>query len=881
MRKWLLISTAIVSVSIAPTPADAAPLIGAVSALATWFGGLSILAQAAIRIGAGVLISALLQSRQQVPDQPSLKRELPLPTSTPAKRTVFGHCKMTGTPLVWRVDGGGLYGCILFNSEPSAGTNLKITVDGRESAFALRTSGTEIDPQPGGENKLFDFSSDGELVKIKESFPDWDANEAQFVAWLGLGDQTSPPDTILAEMSSHFAATDGFTGWTVLWVRMSAGGSESKRPRRWPNVPPQITLEMDWTRTWDPDDEAQDPDDPDTWDFGENQTRNLLHAVRFNPIRRYDGENLLTETFTGALALADEDVVKWYASQDAGETVTEKRYRVAGVIDWSKGELKDLLQPMVDAGGGVLSISEGRMAYIPGEYQASVYTMTDVLRDQQIDFDRYGSRREVPYALKATWTAEERQYETAELAPWLVPNGSPNTDDVESVAYPMVPSGTQAQRLIKREAIRRGLQKKLSCTLPPSAAKLVAGSTVTGNCPAPFTRLNGEWRVEEAHPAAWLMDRDSGKVAIHVPVVMSEYSQDIEAWDPETDEREILTADLVSSANTLGTVENLVAYTVEVDSGGAVVLMIEYSFDAETDFVVNEYIVEWKLSEDDDYTNRQLLLPENVNASGKMTGSFGPVTFGVSYDLRAVADGPTSFGLYSYALGIIAGLEVSGASATAGTNAGTLTVDFTAPDSGYFEGVRLYRAAVGQPFSSAVQVGADVEVAAGAAHSIEFGDPNPGNLYADGGFDASGSHTMTGGWSVTGGVAAHSNPGAAGTITQAIAELTAGDTYRFSVTVGGTDTGVVGNFRLVGTTDVDGDNLDSTGMHRQDLVAPAGVTDAGLWAADNKALSVDLLVIHGVDSDDIPLGAADFWIVPYAATGTNGTPTALGTKTIT
>lgn len=877
MRKWLLITTAIVGVTFAPDQAQAGPVVAAVGAVSTWWASLAPLAQAAIQLGAGLLISAL--TRPKLPDQPSLKREFEVPSSRPAKRYNYGRFPAAGTPAPWRVERGILYGCLILNSRPSDGSNFSMTVDGRECVFT-NAAGTEL-PDPGDWGDLTDFTSDGMRVKITESFPDWSTDEDFLMAWLGLGDQSGPPDRLVTEVPHYFAATDAWEGCTVLWVRMSAGNSEN-RPKRWPNLPPRFEVEMDWSLVWDPDDVSQDRDDPDTWTYSDNQARCLLDAVRQNPVRTYSDNQLYLDTFTDAVAVADEQVLKYYETQDEGSDVFEARYRVAGAIDWTKGELLDLIQPLAMAGAGQLAQSGGRLLYIAGEAQNPVYTETDILSDQTVDHQRYGGRRDVPNAIKGAWFSEERNFETAETDPFTVSDGSPFADDVEELPLSLVPSGTQAQRITKIEAGRRAHQRTLSCVLPPRAMQLVPGSVVTLNLPSPWTRLNGDWIVESMDPGVWLSDDlEEGKVAMRVPVTLREYDgAAIHAWTPATDEQEILVQDLSDSPAALGTVTNLAATTVEVDTGGAFVTMIEYSFDAITDYVVDEYHAEWR-EDGGEFGNRVVLSPSNEKADGKIYGQFGPVTFDQSYDLGVRALGPTSAGLWSYALGIIAGLEVSSASATAGTNTGTVTVDFTAPDSDYFEGVRLYRNTTGQPFSTAVQVGDDMPCAKNTAHSIEFGDPAPGNLYSDGGFDASGSHTMTGGWSVASSAATHSNPGASGTITQTIAELSAGDTYRFSTSVASTDGASTGHVQLIGSTTVNGDNLGSTGLIRQDLVAPAGVTDAGIYAETDKALSVSMLVIHEVDADDIPLGTADFWIVPYSNTGTNGTPTSLGSLTVT
>lgn len=726
MRKWLMTSTAVAWALFAGGPVSAEPVtiaalmsqgVGFFSAVAATSGAF---AASVLQIGASALLTAGINAIfAKTPSTPELKREFPARTSLPGKRYVYGRTRMTGTPVPWRVQGGVLVGCILFNSRPSAGGNVRITIDGRRCEFVNRGDATPL-TDPADWNELYDFTSQGQLVRIMEKFPDWDEDEEQFFCWLGLGDQTAPPDRVLSSLSDDFEATDGWQGQTVLWVWMSAGGSEEKRPKRWPNPEPQVEVEMDWSKVWDSTDPAQDADDPDTWTYSDNQGRCLLDAVRQNPVRAYDTDQLLLETFTDGVTLADEQVLRYHDTQTAGSNVYEPRYRVAGVIDWSKGELLDLIQPLANAGAGRLAVVGGRLSYVPGAYQAPVYEMTDILEEDGIEFQRLGSRRDVPHALKGTWTSEEQEYETAELAPWLVPGGSARIDDVEDLPLPMIPSGTQCQRVTSIEAQRRAAQKELKCTLPPSAAKLIPGSTLVGNLPAPFTRLNGGWQVQEANPGVWLADGEDGQLAFRVPVSLRQESASIYAWTPSTDERQLITEDLTEETVFTGTVSGLVAQTVEVNTGGAVVLMIEFEFDPVSGYVIDEYEVSWREAG----TTKFIPLPDipsnAIDDDGNVSGRFGPVAFDQVYDLGVRAIGPTSDGAWSYVTGIVAGIAFSSVSAVLGASTGELDVTATAPDSGYFWGIRLYRADVGDSFNEAVRVDGSTAPSPGETFTLTF-----------------------------------------------------------------------------------------------------------------------------------------------------------------
>lgn len=886
MRKWLLVSVSVIGLLGAPEPAQAEPITTVAALMANGVGFWSAVtatygafATAALQIGASVVLSTVGAAlTRQMPSTPELKREFPVRTSLPGKRYVYGRTRMTGTPVPWRVQGGVLVGCLLFNSRPSEGGNVRITIDGRRCEFVNRGDATPL-TDPNDWNELYDFSSQGQLVRIMEKFPDWDEDEEQFFCWLGLGDQTGPPDRVLSSLSDKFEATDGWQGQTVLWVWMSAGGSEEKRPKRWPNPEPVVEVEMDWSKVWDPDDVAQDKDDPDTWTYSDNQARCLLDAVRQNPLRAYASEQLIEESFTDAVALADEDVLKWYETQAAGSNVYEKRYRVAGVIDWSKGELLDLVQPLADAGAGKLAVVGGKLAYIPGAYQTPVYTMTDILEDAGIDFQRLGSRRDVPYALKGSWTSEEQEYGTAELLPYLVQNGSSRTDEVEDLALPMVPSGTQCQRVVKIAARRRGAQKRLTCVLPPSAIKLIPGSGVTAALPSPFTRMNGTWQVQEAQPGVWLQDNndgEQGRVAFRVPVTLTEDAPSIYAWDPETEEQQIDTEDLTEESVFTGEVENLVAQTVELNSGGAVVLMIEFEFEPVTGYVIDKYEVSWR----EDGQTKFIPLPDipsnAIDDDGNVSGRFGPVEVDKSYDLGVRAVGPTSDGTWTYALDIIAGFDVTSASASAGP--ARLEVDGTAPDSAIYAGVRLYRAAVGAGYGAAVQVGDDIPTARGAAFSVTFGDATATDLIVGGDFSDAGDWLLGGGWSVSGGVAQHATT-STGSLKQSVT-MTAGEDYRISVDLTTFTGSGAAYFQIFGDSNVDAAFMTGADREFATLTAPSNPSQLRLVAAATRGATFDNMSMVRVAEGSLPGGRADFWLVPYTKTGANGTPVSLGTFTI-
>ena len=515
------------------SPAEAGPLAAAVATFVSWFGTLGFWAQFAVQIGASFLLSALARLLAPKPRVPDQKRELQMPRSRPPKRFVYGRNRTYGSPAPWRVKGDVLYGCIILNSRPSAGGNIDIYFDKRK---VLATTGD-----------AFDFDGDGLILDEIEDFRPIGGAGALVSprVWIGLGDQTTPPKVFTDEAPEIFVTTDGWQGCTVMWVRLVAGASQF-RSDRWRAVPPEIEVEMDWSFVWDPRDTAQDPDDSATWPFSRNQSLVLLDALRENPIRRYPLSQIHLPSFIEAADVADESVLRYYASLDAGEDVFEPRYEANGIIIWTGGELLDQIEPVAEAGAGDIVRIGGRVGYAAGEYRAPMFTVTDFTEEGGIDYQVLRPGRELPVFVKGVYIAPDRDWQEAELTPIEVEGASDTgvgDDAVFEMRMPFVTSPTQAMRVQQITARKFAAQRVLSITLWPEAMDVVAGATISVDLPPGFARLNGDWTVLSANPALWVSEmQEDGtqEIAMRVPVTLRPNPATIYEWSPSTDEQEIL-----------------------------------------------------------------------------------------------------------------------------------------------------------------------------------------------------------------------------------------------------------------------------------------------------------------------------------------------------
>ncbi|WP_428925000.1 hypothetical protein [Marinibacterium sp. SX1] len=638
------------------------PLLGAQVATA--------IATAFVNLATTLVLTSARAALSKRPGREDQARELQRYTGLPQVRHAYGNTEAPGTPApADMVIDGVLYGCWIVNSRPSEGP-FALYLDGRE---------VELSGDP------YDFTEGGGALATNEPFSGY------LRVWIGIGDQTSPPFEITDEAGfidtdreRGFKVTDGWQGRTVVWMRADRGPSEG-RTERWPSAPPAVALRGPFSKLWDPRDPAQDPDDPATWEFSDNQALVVLDALRQNPVSPYDLTNLIVATFEAAADVADENV----PLKDGG---SEARYRAAGVLVYSAGDVEDQLDPLNEAGATSFFQAGGRMGILPGAWLPSEYTLTDTLGDAFEYRKLRGDER--PYShVRTTYTSADREYETSDLGQWPIP-GVTAAVRVFDHQCDFVESGTQAQRLRKIKGLRLTMEREIEGTAPPDMIEVLAGATITAGI-AGMARTNGTYQLLTAHPALDPLGIDDG-VAARVPFEARETAEAIYAWVPADDETDIVVPPFeVSYSGTAppGSLSVISGPAVDVNTGDSVIQRVRFAFEPSASASVTHY--EWTYVDWSDEGDGLVVSGGSIPASqaldtdGRHFGYLSGFSPFVETEIAVWAVGPAGQSSAVSISGVRLNFDVTINSASGG--AGVADFNVTAPTNSVFAGVVILR----------------------------------------------------------------------------------------------------------------------------------------------------------------------------------------------
>lgn len=806
-----------------------------------------VVGAAVIRLAATAILLRASAALASKPKQDELKRDLAFPTSRPSYRYPYGRVRVPGTALPYPVVGEYAYASWLVSSRPSDG-GFTVLIDGRE---VLLTG----DP--------YDFSLTGGATATEYPFKD------HATIWIGLGNQTQPPQTFLDEAGYvdggdelNWKASDIGAGCTIVWAKLKAGDN-GQRSERWPSAIPGLELEGRFSLVYDPRVALHDPADSSTWEWSENASLCALDFLSENPFRPYEQRNLSLPMWEDYADIADESV-----SLNSGGT--ESRYAISGLIIFDGSELEQIIQPILACGGARLSRSGGQLGVVPAAPRTIAATITDSL--EGFSFSSLLEDASLVTELRVNYSPFARGGESAELAPWEIPGalaadgGQPS---VKTLDLSMVSSATQAQRLRNIFGKSARLQRVVSLVAPPAAIKAVSGSVIDLDIIAPYgTYANGLYEVQSLGAAVHVVSEDG--VAMRCPISLQEYSDAVFDWDPATDEEDIVNVSYDSQINGVASPGALAVSSgegVDLNTGGSVVPRFLFEFDASTSSSVEQYEWQWRLS-GGDYQTGGTVSFDTLNSNSKAFFYLNVSEIGAGHDARVRAVSTTGRSGWVEITGAIYSLTL--ASVTAAADPGRVAFTGTAPDNPLFNGLRGYRAEVGAGFSAAVSLAQVIPANSGETFSVIVGDESATNIVSNGDFADGTGWSNIGNWAIAGGVAAHTAGASNSFLSQSVSGISSGTSIRITVTVSGATTGYLA-VRAVGDT-VEQSLTTTNGVFSTFVATPENMNSVTFVAGSTFDGNIDDVIAVVSTPKTVPLGAADFWLVPVTVSGAEGAP---------
>ncbi|MEM9058927.1 MAG: phage tail protein [Pseudomonadota bacterium] len=479
----------------------------------------AVAATAAVSVGLSFLSRALFK-----PERPRLgafvserpgerpKAKLNAIDAAPALRYVYGDVRIGGSITERRVNGQNLILQILLNSRPSAGP-FKIFLDNTELALS---------------GDMFDFTGLGALT-VSDPQVERSASLANTVrVWIGTGAQTSAPDYLL-DIEPLLEQSDALNGSTCIWVICSRGNEEDEA-QRWPNGQPTVLVEGPFSYLYDPRDPAQDPDDPATWTFSQNQALAVLDMVRH--------EHCLNapNTWDPATFSTGADIADLPAAIAGGGT--EPLYRVGGVWYTDGATAFEMIEPALEAGMSELVEVDGLWSFIPGRYQAPEISFAeDVIIGEAASFRNEADPAEMFNGVDVQFISAARNWEVQPLER-LVDDAALAADQGIPSILPLrldwVRYSGQAYRIAWRSIQVSRCERQVKAEFDPSAAVLHAGAT----CALDLSTVFGgviEFRVTEWRFVFEPVDEQLGTARLTVGVTLDEHAAKIDDYDPDAE----------------------------------------------------------------------------------------------------------------------------------------------------------------------------------------------------------------------------------------------------------------------------------------------------------------------------------------------------------
>lgn len=353
------------------------------------------------------------------------------------------------------------------------------------------------------------------------------SNKVQIKTRLGLVPET-PYSEIVAILGGDGTWTNNHRGDGQASVGMTAASfSSDEQAKRFPFGAPVLSVETDDALIWDPRDPAQDPENPDTWQWSRNSALVMLWHQCFNEFgHRRDYTKAILPVLD--MWIEEANICDELIPLNGGGT--ERRYECNG-FDTTENDPKAATNAILaSCDGWLCERGDGALLFTVGKFRESrVVTLSDAdIVGHQIQYgvlfedeiNRLIPKFTYPAIGYATSDTDFFEDTAAQLEAGRVL--------AQDATYQWVHQWRQARRLGKRDWLR--IQQRVSGSLDVrlSGINAVYARWIRLDTPIMLPRLNGKL-IENRKTVLSLLQGGFN-------MTIAQHPDNIDAWTPATDE---------------------------------------------------------------------------------------------------------------------------------------------------------------------------------------------------------------------------------------------------------------------------------------------------------------------------------------------------------
>lgn len=704
-------------------------------------------------------------------------------------------------------------------------------------------------------------------------------NKVRILYNLGLAVET-PYSFIVDDLSAEGIWTNDHLGNGQASLAMIARASPPEsQAERFPYGVPNLSAEVDGAHCWDFRDPAQDPEDPSTWEFTKNCAVILAWHLCFSEF----GEGLdytkailpVIELWQEEADICDEDVPLYGGG-------FEKRYECNGWDTTENSPKVGINAILAACDGHLVARGDGARILTVGKFRESrCGTLSDAdIIGHSIQYDVLFEDEINRLIPKFTYPAID--YATADTDFFEDTDAQLSARRVlaEEAEYTWVHQWRQARRLAKREWLR--IQQKINGSIDVRFSGINSvyhrwNRLTTPHC---LPRLNG--KVVENRRSILALTKGGFSMDI------KQHPENIDDWTPSEDEGQQPPVPAKPNADGVVTpVINLVQAKPNASSVYIRVVIVDPEDDSLT-AVVRYRLVDNGTGNPGAWIEQEFPDAEpGVPMAGYVELNTGVVPSDEDLEIQVAFKSSRGKGDWSVSTNVTSTVDpiapaalVSFTQTAAAPHLGSAIFSLTTPNDSHLRTVKLYRKATGSGIDPDVDAPiATLTTAASATYGYTDGDVSTSNLVTNGDFASSTGWTLGTGWSIASGIGTKAASASTSRLSQAIASMTDGKTYRGFFALSGFSAGSV-RMQLTGGTNSSGALRFANGAYLDSILSVTG-NNTFCFAADPAFVgSVDNVTFFEETLTSAPQGVWDYYAVPFNGSNVDGPPSGPITVTI-